>query len=102
MILRIADDGGAAAVAAHRLALRHGFHGVVGALAVHVGLAAASSSGVTVGSGKIDDVVDAAQRGDELGAIRGRQDRPAGAFQRAPPTIVVDRDDQAIGLAAAA
>ena len=38
MILRIADDGDAAAVAAHGLALGHGLHGVVGPLAVDVRL----------------------------------------------------------------
>ena len=38
MILRIADDGDAAAVGAHGVALGHGVDRVVGALAVHVGL----------------------------------------------------------------
>ena len=54
---------------------------------------------MTVGSGKIDDVVDAAQRGDELGAIGGRHDRPARPLQRRDRRIVVDRDDEAIGFA---
>ena len=38
VILRIADDGDAPAVAADGLALGHGVDGVVGPLAVHVGL----------------------------------------------------------------
>ena len=45
-----------------------------------------------------DDVVDAAQRGDELGAIGRRQDRTARALQPGHRPIVVDRDDQAIGF----
>ena len=49
--------------------------------------------------GKDDDVVDAAQRGDELGAIR----RSAGSAGPAPSAadrrIVVDGDDEPIGLA---
>ena len=38
VVLRIADDGDAAAVGAHGVALGHGVDGVVGALAVHVRL----------------------------------------------------------------
>ena len=45
-----------------------------------------------------DDVVDAAERGDELGAVR-RRAAPAGpALQRRHRLVVVDRDDQAVGL----
>ena len=53
VILRIADDGDAAAVGADDLALGHGVDGVVGALAVHVGLQQRRAAASTVGSGKM-------------------------------------------------
>ena len=98
MILRIADDGDAAAVAAHGLALGHGVDGVVGPLAVHV-RPQREQQRRDGRLGKDDDVVDAAQRRDELGAIRRRQDRPARPLQRRRPIVVVDGDDEAVGLA---
>ena len=42
--------------------------------------------------------MDAAQGGDELGAIRGGQNRPPGALQAGDGPIVVHRDDQPIGF----
>ena len=53
MVLRIADDGDAAAVGAHGLALGNGVDRVVGALAVHVRLQQLAAAASTVGSGKM-------------------------------------------------
>ena len=74
--LRIADDRRAAAVREHDRALGHGVDGVVGAFAVHVGLEQRQQPL----DGRIaedDDIVDAAQRADQLRTIGGRQNRPA-------------------------
>ena len=46
-----------------------------------------------------DDVIDAAEGGDELGAIGSRKDGSALPFQRADGVIVVDRDHQHVGFA---
>ena len=58
----------------------------------------ASSSGADRRLGKDHDVVDAAQRGDELRAMLGGQNRPALPLQRLHRGIVVDRDDEQVGL----
>ena len=85
VILGIADDGDAAAVAADGLALGHGVDGVVGPLAVHVGLQREQQRRDRR-LGEDDDVVDAAQRGDELGAIGGGQERPVRPLRARRPT----------------
>ena len=97
MILRVADDRDAAAVGEHRLALGHGLGRVVGAFAVHVGLQQAQQP-VHVGIGKQHDVVDALERRHHLGAIGRAQNRAAGTLQPTHRPIVVDRDDEPIGL----
>ena len=98
VILRVADDRDAAAVAADGVALGHGVDGVVGPLAVHVG-PQRQQKRRDGRLGKDRHVVHAAERGDELRAIRRRQDRPARALQARHRRVVVDRDDEAIGLA---
>ena len=82
MILRIADDGDAAAVGADGVALGNGVDGVVGALAVHVGLQQLEQRRHRR-LGKDHDVIDRAQRGHQLGAIGLRQHRPRRPFQSA-------------------
>ncbi len=98
MVLGIADDGDAPAVAAHGLALGHGVDGVIGALAVDVRLQLEQQRR----HGRFrknDDVGDAAQGGDELGPILFGEERPVGPLQGRDRPIVVDGDDEAIGFA---
>ena len=100
VILRIADDRDAAAVGADRLALRHGIDRVVRALAVHVRLESRQQA--------LDGrLAETARRSRRRAARRPvpRARRPAcigrpSPFQRPHRLIVVDRDDQAIGLRA--
>ena len=47
---------------------------------------------------KNHDVVDAPQRGDELGPVLARQDWPSLPLQRPHRLVVIDRHDQAIGF----
>ena len=49
-------------------------------------------------AGEEDDVVDAAQRGDQLGACRSRRIGRAAPFSAAHRGVVVDGDDEPIGL----
>ena len=78
------------------VALGHGVDGVVGALAVHVGQQREQRAHGRLGED--DDVVHAAQRRHELGAVGRRQDGPARALQRPHRRVVVDGDDQPVGL----
>ena len=95
--LAIADDRRPSAELGHDRTLGHGVDGVVGAFAVHV-RRDETQQPLDVRVGEHDDVVDAAEGGDELGALRRRQDRTPFTFQRRDRCIVVDRDDQAIGF----
>ena len=97
MILRIADDGDTAAIGQHGLSLRDGVGRVVGALAMHVGLQQPKQA-VYVRIGEQHDVIDVFERRDHLCAIGAAQDRPAGSLQRLYGIIVVDGDDQRVGL----
>ena len=85
VVLRIADDRGPPAVRGDHGAFGHRLHGVVGALAVHVGLEEPQQS-LDGSIGEHDHVVDAAQR-----SPRARRDRPPaewdGRRPSAPPPI---------------
>ena len=91
MILWIADDGDAAAVPADDLALGHAVDGVVGAFAVNIGLQREQQPG-DGRLGKHHDVVDAADRGDQLRAIARAENRAARPLQGGNRIVVVDRD----------
>jgi hypothetical protein len=95
--LGVSHDRRAPSVGGDDAAFRNGVDGVVSAFAVDVRLyqlQQALDRRVT----KNDDVVNAAQRGDELGAFLRRKDGPAFAFQSGDRSIVVDRNNQAIGF----
>ena len=97
MALRIADDGDAAAVRPDGLALGDRLGRVVRALAVHIRPQHAEQP-IDRAIRKHDDVVDAAQRRNQLRARLGRHQRPAWTFQRPHRRVVVHRDDQPIGF----
>ena len=96
MILGIADDGDAASVGENCLALGNGFGGVVGPFAVNVRTQQLEQRRDRR-LGKDGHVVHATQRGDQLRAIRGLQNRPARSL-RCRHHIVVDGNDEPIGL----
>ena len=73
VVLLVPDDRDPAAVAADGVALRHGVEGVVGTLAVDVGLQREQQRRDRR-LGEDHDVIHAAQRGQELGAIAPRSD----------------------------
>ncbi len=50
------------------------------------------------GLGKDDDEVHAAKRRDQLGAMLGGEDRPVLALERFHRRIVIDGDDEEVGL----
>ena len=97
VILRVADNRDTAAVAFDDVALGDRVERVVGALAVDVRLQRFEQR-ADGRLGKDDDVVDAAQRRDELGPIGGGQHRPPLPFQRPHRVVVIDRDDQSVCL----
>jgi hypothetical protein len=70
-VFGVADDGCASAVGRDDAALGNSVDRVVGALAVHVRLHELQQR-LHRGLAEHDDVVHAAQRRDELGAIHGR------------------------------
>ena len=77
--------------------LGHGLDGVVGSLAVHVGLVAHQH--VRDGPpAEQDDVVHAAQGRQHFGPIDTGHHRPPVPLQRPHGLIVVDRHDQHVGL----
>jgi hypothetical protein len=97
VVLRIAHDGDAAAVGAHGVAFGHGVGGVVGPLAVHVGLEQTEQP-VDIRIREHDHVVDALDGRHHLGALGRREDRTPGPLEAGNRRVVVDRHDQAIGL----
>ena len=97
MIIRIADVGDAAAVAADHVTLGDRVERVVGAFAVNVRTKRLEQR--TNGRlWKDDHVVDEAERGDQFGAVGGSQNGPPLSFQRPDRRVVIDRNNQLVGF----
>ncbi len=81
----------------HGLALGHRVRRVVGALAVHVGLEQPEQA-VNIRVGEQHDVVHVFDRRHHFRAIGAAQNRAARSLQSLHRLIVVDGDDQPVGL----
>src|SRR5215813_4194566 len=97
VVLPVPDDRDPAPIRACRVALGNGVQGVVGPLAMDVGLEAQEARH-DVGLVEDEDMVDAAERRDDLGALEMREDRASLALEPARRRIRVDPHDEDLGL----
>jgi hypothetical protein len=98
MVFWIADDGYPSTIGKHGVSLRYAINGVIRPFAVHLWLHQLKQR-IDRRLRKNEDVIDCAQRGDQLCAIGGRQDRPVWTLERAYRVVVIDSHDQSIGFA---
>ena len=97
MVLWIAHDGDPPAVTLHHLPLRHGLRGVVGPLAVNVGLEGQEEIVHRV-LGEDHHPVDRVKRGHQQGAILLVLERPVLALELLHRGVGVDAHDQEVAL----
>src|SRR5262249_9738926 len=97
VILRVAGNRDTNPEGGRDLPFGDGVRLVVGPLAVDVGPQLPQER-LDVGPVEDGDERDAGASGDQLGALGLRDDRPAGALQRAGRDVGVHGDDEAVGL----
>jgi len=97
MILRIAHNRDSPAICEHGLPLGHGRFGVVGSLAMNIGLDRLEQR-CNRGLVENDNVVDVPKRRDHLCTIGLVHNRSTTTLQPSNRLIVIDRDDQSVGL----